>query len=50
MSREQGRRLYLCFIDLEKSFDSVPRETLWMVLEKVGCTEMFVVPTSETPA
>ncbi|CAG9116303.1 unnamed protein product [Plutella xylostella] len=41
-SREQGRQLYLCFVDLEKAFDSVPREALWIVLEKLGCTEKFV--------
>lgn len=41
-SREQGRQLYLCFVDLEKAFDSVPREALWMVLKKLGCTEKFV--------
>ncbi|KAJ2950085.1 hypothetical protein O0L34_g11426 [Tuta absoluta] len=41
-SREQGRQLYLCFVDLEKAFDSVPREALWMVLEKLGCTDKFV--------
>ncbi|CAG9136099.1 unnamed protein product [Plutella xylostella] len=41
-SREQGQNLYLCFVDLEKAFDSVPREALWLVLQKVGCTEDFV--------
>ncbi|XP_062532963.1 uncharacterized protein LOC134201747 [Bombyx mori] len=41
-SREQGRQLYLCFVDLEKAFDSVPREALWLVLRKLGCTENFV--------
>ncbi|XP_045446396.1 uncharacterized protein LOC123654541 [Melitaea cinxia] len=41
-SREQGRNLYLCFVDLEKAFDSVPREALWIVLAKIGCTEKFV--------
>jgi hypothetical protein len=41
-SREQGRQLYLCFVDLEKAFDSVPREALWVVLGKLGCTEKFV--------
>lgn len=41
-SREQSQNLYLCFVDLEKAFDSVPREALWKILEKVGCTEKFV--------
>ncbi|CAH2104692.1 unnamed protein product [Euphydryas editha] len=41
-SIEQGRHLYLCFVDLEKAFDSMPREALWIVLSKIGCTEKFV--------
>lgn len=41
-SREHGRQVYLCFVDLEKAFDSVPREALWMVLGKLGCPEKFV--------
>ncbi|CAH2242221.1 jg25154 [Pararge aegeria aegeria] len=41
-SREQGQQLFLCFVDLEKAFDSVPREALWVVLAKIGCTEKFV--------
>ena len=41
-SREQGQHLYLCFIDLEKAFDCVPREALWKVLRKLGCTEKFI--------
>lgn len=41
-SREQGQPLYLCFVDLEKAFDSVPREALWVVLTKLGCTDKFV--------
>lgn len=34
--------MYICFVDLEKAFDSVPREALWIVLQKLGCTEKFV--------
>ena len=41
-SREQRRHLYLCFVDLEKAFDSVPREALWVIMEKLGCTSKFV--------
>lgn len=41
-SREQGRPLYLCFVDLEKAFDCVPREALWTILKKIGCPEKFV--------
>ncbi|XP_063634609.1 uncharacterized protein LOC134805232 [Cydia splendana] len=28
--------------DLEKAFDRVPREALWLVLQKTGCPEKFV--------
>lgn len=39
---EQHRDLYLCFVDLEKAFDRVPRSALWVVLEKRGCPPKFV--------
>ena len=35
--REQGRPLYLAFIDLTKAFDLVSREGLFQVLERIGC-------------
>lgn len=41
-SREQSQPLYLCFVDLEKAFDCVPREALWTLLAKLGCSEKFV--------
>lgn len=41
-SREQGCHMYLSFVDLEKAFDSVPREALCVVLEKLGCTKKYV--------
>ncbi|KAI8433746.1 hypothetical protein MSG28_015725 [Choristoneura fumiferana] len=41
-SREQGQPLYLCFVDLEKAFDCVPREALWTILAKIGCPEKFI--------
>ncbi|KAG7296524.1 hypothetical protein JYU34_020306 [Plutella xylostella] len=41
-SKEQGQPLHLCFVDLEKAFDSVPREALWIILEKYGCPDKFV--------
>lgn len=31
--------IYLCFVDIEKVFNSVSRKALWVVLEKIGCTE-----------
>ncbi|KAG6444869.1 hypothetical protein O3G_MSEX003550 [Manduca sexta] len=41
-SREQYRPMYLCFVDLEKAFDSVPREALWIIMTKLGCPDKFV--------
>lgn len=34
--------MYICFVDLEKAFDSVPREALCVELEKLGCSRKFV--------
>ena len=38
----QRQNLYLTFIDLTKAFDTVNREGLWHILEKVGCPNLFV--------
>lgn len=35
--REQGKPLYLAFIDLTKAFDLVSRKGLFHLLEKIGC-------------
>ena len=37
-----GQDLYLLFIDLTKAFDTVNREGLWCILEKIGCPKLFV--------
>ena len=29
-------KLYCCFVDFKKAFDTVPRGLLWQVLERVG--------------
>jgi hypothetical protein len=39
---EQNMELYVVFIDFTKAFDTVPREALWSVLKKFGCTDKVV--------
>ena len=34
--------LYVVFIDFTKTFDTVPREALWVELRKYGCTEKII--------
>ncbi|XP_063052390.1 cadherin-related family member 5 [Engraulis encrasicolus] len=40
--REQNQPLYMVFIDLKKAFDSVNRQTLWLVLTKNVCPDKYV--------
>jgi len=44
--QELGRRrkipLYMCFIDLQKAYDSVDRELLWKVLARIGVPETMI--------
>jgi hypothetical protein len=39
---EQNQDLYFVFVDLTKAFDSVNREALWRVMERVGCPPKFI--------
>ena len=34
--REHNEALYILFVDLRKAYDSIPRQSLWKVLEKCG--------------
>src|SRR5215469_12641453 len=34
--REKGRDVYIAFMDLEKAYDRVDREALWVILSKYG--------------
>jgi len=40
--QEQHQDLYMIFIDVIKTFDSVNRQGLWQVLRKIGCPDKFV--------
>ena len=35
-AKKQRRKLYCCFVDFKKAFDSVPRQKLWSVLSNLG--------------
>jgi hypothetical protein len=35
-ARFQKKKLYTCFVDFKKSFDTIPRDLLWQVLEGLG--------------
>ena len=39
---EQNKPLYMVFVDFTKAFDTVHRETLWKILRKIGCPDLFV--------
>jgi len=41
-SRKWNKKLYLLFIDFEKAFDSVDRETLWKILKYYGVSDKLV--------
>jgi exonuclease III len=40
--RLYSKDLYLLFIDLTKAFDTIDRQALWAILEKIGCPRHFV--------
>ena len=35
-ARRSKKKLYCCFVDFKKAFDSVPRDQLWQVLHSIG--------------
>ena len=41
-SREQHRNLYIAFIDFTKAFDTVNRQLLFSILEKIGCPPKLI--------
>ena len=40
--REQNKGLHITFVDLTKAFDTVSREGLWLILERLGCPSRFM--------
>lgn len=39
---EWDSSLYVCFVDYERAFDSVQRETLWMIVKSYGIPPKLV--------
>ncbi len=39
----QKKKLYTCFVDFKKAFDTVPRDLLWQVLEGLGINGRILV-------
>ena len=40
--QEQNVDLYMTFVDLTKTFDTVSREGLWKIMAKFGCSAKFI--------
>jgi len=40
--REQNKGLYITFVDLTKAFDTVSRNGLWLILNRLGCPQKFL--------
>ena len=40
--REKNKKLYMCFVDLEKTFDRVPKRVMQQEPKKRGIPEIFV--------
>ncbi|MCJ1429751.1 hypothetical protein MMC29_007666, partial [Sticta canariensis] len=36
LSKKHGKKLYCCFVDFKKAFDSVPRHELWSTWSELG--------------
>ena len=40
--QKKNKKLYMCFVDMEKPFDRVPRKVMEWVMRKKGLSEVMV--------
>ena len=45
---QRGKKLYCCFVDFRKAFDSIPRERMWQVLHERGLTGQAISALKST--
>jgi hypothetical protein len=41
-SIHKHKKVYCCFVDFRKAFDTVPRDLLWQVLDEMGIVGRFM--------
>ena len=42
IGRKEGVSVFMCFIDLQKAYDTVDRTLLWQVLTRIGVPSQMI--------